>query len=70
MTQVTRDTHYVSEALLRHWAHGDNKLWAYRTLVPRDDYREWEERGVGGAAYQRDLYTTFSGGAEVDDFEK
>ena len=53
MTQVTRDTHYVSRALLRRWAHGDNELWAYRTLVPRAAYREWEEIGVGGAAHQR-----------------
>ncbi len=70
MAAVTRDNHYVPQALLRRWSLDDLKVWAYRTLVSDDRVPRWEQRSISEVAFRRDLYTGLVGGAEVDDFER
>lgn len=70
MPNITRDSHYVPQATLRRWSDDDNHVYAYRTLVSRPEVPVWELRSIRGLACQRDLYTCFSGGQEVDEFER
>lgn len=71
-TQVslTRDNHYVQQALMRRWSVDATTLWAYRTLVSHAHIPEWKQKAIKGIAVQNDLYTVFSGGREVDEFER
>jgi hypothetical protein len=39
-------------------------------LVPHANVPAWKLRSIKGLAYQRDLYTTFKGGQELDEFER
>ena len=66
---ITRDSHYIAQASLRRWSIDGTRVYAYRTLVSRPEVPEWRLRPIRGLAYQPDLYTSFAGGREVDDFE-
>ena len=70
MPNLTHDSHYVPQATLRCWSDDGNRVYAYRILVSRAEVPEWELRSIRGLAYQPDLYTSFSGGQEVDEFER
>lgn len=70
MANITRDSHYVPQATLRRWSNDGKQILAYRTLVPHVNIPEWSLKSIRGLAYQRDLYTTLSGGQELDDFER
>jgi len=70
MSNLSRDSHYVPQATLRRWSDDGYRVYAYRTLVSRAEVPEWELRPIRGLAHQQDLYTTFSGGREVDEFER
>ena len=67
---IIRDSHYVPEATLKRWSLNGTHVFAYRLLVPVEKVPEWQSRGIRRLARQRDLYTTFSGGQELDDFEE
>ncbi len=67
---IARDNHYVQQALLRRWSVDGNNLWVYRTLVSHAHIPEWARKAIRGIAVQNDLYTVFSGGQEIDDFEQ
>lgn len=70
MPNITRNSHYVPQSSLRRWSDDGIRVYAYRILVSRTEVPEWELRPIRGLAYQPDLYTTFSGGREVDEFEQ
>ena len=70
MSNITRDSHYVSQASLRRWSYDGTSMYACRLLVSRAEVPEWELRSIRGIAFQENLYTTFSGGQEADEFEK
>ena len=70
MTQLTRDNHFVPQAYLRRWSDDGKRVYCYRTVVAHKRVPEWEPKSIRGVAYQRDLYTGFANGQEVDDFER
>jgi hypothetical protein len=70
MSEITRESHYVPQASLRRWSNDGVNVWAYRLLVSHQNVPEWEEYPIRGLTKQRDLYTTFEGDQEGDDFEK
>jgi len=66
---LTRDNHYVQQALTRRWSDDGNNVYAYRTLVSHPSVNEWQVKSIKGLGEQRDLYTVFQGGRESDEFE-
>ncbi len=70
MPSIARDSHYVPRAILRRWSNDGTNIYAYRILVSRVEVPEWTLRPISGIAYQKDLYTTFGGGEELDEFER
>lgn len=66
---ITRDNHYLPEFLLRQWA-SEGKIFLYRILVSAPTVREWQQKPTSSVGFRDDLYTLFSGGREVDEFEK
>ena len=70
MQQITHDNHFVPQLYLKQWSDDGIHIWAYRILVSHENVPEWEYRPISGVAYQRDLYTSYDNGQEVDDFEK
>ena len=67
---IARDSHYVPMALLRRWSTDGTNVFAYRVLVSSPKVPDWRRRSIRGIAYRRDLYTVFSGGQELDNFER
>lgn len=67
---IRRESHYVPRAYMRRWSPDGSRVWAYRTLVPRADYRQWELRSLQGIARRRDLYTSLRAGQESDRIER
>ena len=70
MVDITRESHYVPQATLKRWSVDGIHLSAYRLLVSHPNVPQWQNLTIRGLARQRDLYTTFEGDAEGDDFEK
>ena len=70
MSNITRESHYVPQATLRHWSEDGVNVWAYRLLAPSENVDPWQLCAIKGLTKQRDLYTTFEGDREGDDFEK
>ena len=70
MPDIARESHYVPKATLRRWSDDGVHVWAYRLLVSHQNIPEWREHRIRGMTKQRDLYTTFEGDQEGDDFEK
>ena len=70
MSEITRDSHYVPQATLRRWSEDGVNVHAYRLLVSHQNVPEWQPHSLRGLTKQRDLYTTFEGDHEGDDFEK
>jgi Protein of unknown function (DUF4238) len=70
MSDITRETHYVPQATLRRWSEDGVNVWAYRLLAPSANIDPWQLCAIKGLTKQRDLYTTFEGDQEGDDFEK
>lgn len=68
--EITRESHYVPQATLKRWSLDGIHVSAYRLLVSHPNVPEWQKLTIRGLARQRDLYTTFEGEAEGDDFEK
>ena len=66
---ITRDNHYLPEFLLRQWA-SEGKIFLYRILVSAPTVLEWQQKPTSSVGFRDDLYTLFSGGREVDEFEK
>ena len=69
LPNIARDNHYVPQALLRRWSVDDIHVFSYRVLVAHCQVPEWKARPIRGIAFHRDLYTTFAGGKELDNFE-
>lgn len=67
---ITHDSHYVAQAFLRRWSSDGIHVHAYRVLVSRPQVPEWRLRPIRGLAFQPDLYTSFTGGQEIDEFER
>lgn len=67
---ITRASHYVPQATLRRWSANGTHLYAYRILVSHPGVPEWRLHGIRGLVRQADLYTTFDGSTEGDDFER
>jgi len=67
--RISRDSHYVPQALIRQWSHDGSSVLAYRTLVSSPRVPLWTSRSIKGVAFRRDLYTQFAGGLEQDEFE-
>lgn len=70
MSGITRESHYVPQATLRRWSDDGVNVWAYRLLAPSQNVDPWQLCAIKGLTKQRDLYTTFEGDKEGDDFEK
>jgi hypothetical protein len=70
MSEITRESHYVPQATLRRWSEDGMNVHAYRLLVSHQNVPEWQPHTLRGLTKQRDLYTTFEGDQEGDDFEK
>ena len=66
---ITHNNHYVPQATLTRWSNDGHHIHAYRILVAHSDVPEWRPRPISGIAYQPDLYTSFSGDEELDEFE-
>ena len=69
MPNFSRDSHFVPQATLQRWSEDGKQIQTYQTLVPHVDFPVWRLRSIKGMAMQRNLYTTFSGGKELDSFE-
>ena len=69
MTNIAHKNHYVPQSTLSRWSDVNNQIHAYRILVSHSEVPEWRPRPISGIAYQPDLYTSFSGDAELDEFE-
>jgi hypothetical protein len=70
MSGITRESHYVPLATLRRWSEDGMNVWAYRLLAPSTSIEPWQLCAIKGLTKKRDLYTTFEGDQEGDDFEK
>jgi hypothetical protein len=70
MTQLTRNNHYVPQLYLKQWSSDGQKVCTYRILVSHDKVPEWNYQSISAVGNQRDLYTDFENGEEVDRFEK
>jgi hypothetical protein len=70
MSEITRESHYVPQATLRRWSQDGVSVQVYRLLVSHHNVPEWQLHPIRGLTKQRDLYTTFEGDQEGDDFEK
>src|SRR5262245_19597065 len=70
MQQVTHNNHFVPQLYLKQWSDDGIHIWSYRILVSHKKVQEWSRLPISGVAYQRDLYTTYVNGGEVDEFEK
>ncbi len=68
--EITRESHYVPQATLRRWSEDGLQVWAYRILAPSSKVEPRQLCAIKGLTKQRDLYTTFEGDQEGDDFEK
>jgi hypothetical protein len=66
---IARDNHYVPQFLMRQWAT-EGKIFLYRILVSAPTVPEWQPKPTGSVGFRDDLYTSFLGGREVDEFEK
>ena len=55
---------------MRRWSDDGVNVWAYRLLAPSENVEPWQLCAIKGLTKQRDLYTTFEGDREGDDFEK
>ncbi len=69
MSNLSRDSHYIPQAILRRWSQDGRRIQTYQTLVPHARVPVWNLRSIKGMAFRRDLYTFFSGGEESDNFE-
>jgi len=69
MANLTRDNHFVPQALLRQWSKDGININAYQIVVPNVSVPVWKLRSIRRTAFHRDLYTTFSNEKELDDFE-
>ena len=67
---LARNSHYVPQAMLWRWSDDDIHLYTYRIMVSAPSVPAWRRRPIRGLARQRDLYTVFGGGEELDDFER
>ncbi len=67
---ITRDSHYVPQATIRRWSDDGTHVWAYRLLVSHETVPNWERKAIKGLACQDDIYTTFHGDQETDEFER
>ena len=70
MQNITRDNHYIPQAVLRQWSNDGERVHAYRILVSHSEVPEWELRSISGTAYHRDLYASFTGDEGLDEFEQ
>jgi hypothetical protein len=70
ISERTRESHYVPQATLRRWSEDGMNVHAYRLLVSHQNVPEWQPHTLRGLTKQRDLYTTFAGDQQGDDFEK
>jgi hypothetical protein len=70
MQQIAHDNHFVPRFYLKQWSNDGIHIWSYRVLVSHEKVPEWSNLPIRGVAYQRDLYTYYVNGEEVDDFEK
>lgn len=70
MSEITRESHYVPQATLRRWSDDGVHVHAYRLLVSHQNVPEWQAHALRSLTKQRDLYTTFEGDQEGDDFEQ
>ncbi|MEX2226837.1 MAG: DUF4238 domain-containing protein [Dehalococcoidia bacterium] len=68
--QLTRHNHFVPQGYLRRWTNDGNHLFSYRTLVSHSSVPLWKLSSTRGVAFQRDLYSTFSGSKEADGLER
>jgi hypothetical protein len=69
-SNITRDSHYIPQSTLRRWSEDRHTVWACRLLVSHRNVPLWERRAIKGMVCEDDLYTTFSGDAETDEFER
>lgn len=70
MSQISHDNHFVPQFYLKQWSKDGYKIWSYRILVSHQRVQEWGLRSIRRVAFHQDLYTTFSNGQEVDEFER
>ena len=67
---ITRESHYVPQATLRRWSDDETHVWACRLLVSHETVPLWERKAIKGLVCQDDIYTTFYGDQETDEFEQ
>jgi hypothetical protein len=70
VSPFNRQNHYTPQGYLRGWSSDGSHVWAYRLLVPRPDYPEWEWRALKSVASHQDLYTSVRAGRDSDEFEQ
>lgn len=70
MNAVTRENHFVPQALLRRWSNDKAFLNAYELLVNHEEVPIWSRKSIRSAACQSDLYTEFDGERDSDAFER
>lgn len=68
---ITENNHYVNQSYLKRFGRdGDGKVWAYRTLVPKETFPQWKDYSAGAIARFRHLYTRVDTGADNDELER
>ncbi|MFT5195114.1 MAG: hypothetical protein ACI85U_002133 [Candidatus Promineifilaceae bacterium] len=69
MAQTTRNNHFVPQFYLQQWSMDSQKIWEYPILVSHKNVPDWSLKSIRNVAFQRDLYTQFEDGIEIDEFE-
>jgi hypothetical protein len=68
--QFHRDNHYVPCVYLKGFASSKERVFGYRTLVPRREIPPWRERPIKGVGHLLHLYTRIAAGRETDEIER
>lgn len=55
---ITRNNHYVPQAIIKNWSKDGNKVWVHRNLVSHEKVPIWKKCSVEKILFQPDLYTS------------
>lgn len=67
---LSRNSHYTPRAYYKPWCGRDDRIEAYRLLVPAESYPLWQRVQMRSIPVRRDLYTSAAAAAESDDTER
>ena len=68
--QFTSKNHYLPEVYLKNFTDLESQVYAYRTLVPHENYPEWRSYNPSGIGYYKNIYTYSTAQGVTDEFEE